>query len=278
MKYDRITRGSLDYCLYRYGRSKSLFRGPRPDFSRHYCLFLGANETYGKFVPLPFTRLLQRKLDMPCANFATPNASTELYLKDPSVLLASAEARVTVIAVSGAQNISNRFYSVHPRHNDRFVKPSKILSTLFRDVEFTDIHYTGHLLTVLSQADKIRFSIVVEELKTAWLARMKTLLEQIEGKIVLLWMGLTPPADALSEPDALCLLHDPVFVDQAMLDALSPLVTKVVECVASPDALATGIDGMMFGNSEKEAAQRMPNPAFHEEVAQILEPILLDLL
>ncbi len=278
MKYDRITHGSLDYCLYRYGRSKTLFRGPRPDFERPYCMFLGSTETFGKFVPLPFTRLLQHKLNMPCANFGALNGGVEMYLKDPSVLLASASVRVTVIAVSGAHNLSNRFYSVHPRHNDRFIKPSKILTTLFRDFDFGDIHYTRHLLATLSEADNIRFGIVIEELKAAWTARMKSLLSKIEGRIVLLWMADQPPTDAKAEYSAGDIRHDPVFIDQSMIDDLSPLVTKVVECVPSADARETGVEGMIFAPAEAAAAAEMPGVAFHAEVADALADVLCEMV
>jgi hypothetical protein len=241
-------------------------------------MFLSSTETFGKFVPLPFTRLLQHQLNMPCANFAGLNAGVDMYLKDPSVLLATAKARVTVIAVSGAHNLSNRFYSVHPRHNDRFIQPSKILSTLFRDVEFTDIHYTRHLLATLAGADPIRFSIVVEELKAAWSARMKTLLGKIEGKTVLLWMAQQPPGDANVEPDIRDIERNPAFIDQAMIDELSPLVTKVVECVASTAAIKAGVEGMMLSAGESEAASHMPGPAFHAEVANALEGVLAEMV
>jgi uncharacterized protein DUF6473 len=278
MKYDRITHGSLDYCLYRYEQSKVLFRGPRPDFSRPYAMFLGANETFGKFVPRPYTRLLQHKLEMPCANFAAMNAGIELYLKDPSVLLATAKARVTIVAVMGAQNMSNRFYSVHPRHNDRFVKPSKILQTLFREVDFGDIHYTRHLLACLFDADAVKFSIVVEELKMAWIARMKSLLERIEGRTILLWMANQPPLEATTEPGLEDIGGDPAFIDQAMIDELSPLVTKVVECVPSSLAVEAGCEGMLLQNDEIKIAQGMPNSIFHEEVAVELEGYLSGML
>jgi len=208
MKHDRIARGSLDYCLYRFGKSKNLFRGPRPDFARPHFVFLGSSETYGKFVPFPFTRLLQQRLDMPCANFSTLNAGVEMYLKDPSLLLACADARATVLAATGAHNLSNRFYSVHPRRNDRFVKPSKMLTTLYRNVDFSEVHYTRHLLSTLLTVDPVRFEIVVEELKSAWVFRMKSLLEMIEGRTVLLWMSTHPPLGALDGENAHDLTDD----------------------------------------------------------------------
>jgi len=189
MNFDRITRGTLDYCLYRHMRSKTLYRGPRPDFSGRYIAFIGSTETYGKFVAKPFSHLLQGQLGTACANFSAVNAGVEKYLKDPSVLLACGGARVTVIGVTGAHNISNRFYSVHPRNNDRFVKPSKMLETLYRGIDFSEIHYTRHLLNTLLAEDSVKFSIVVDELKQAWVARMKSLLDAIESKTILLWMS-----------------------------------------------------------------------------------------
>lgn len=278
MKNDRILRGSLDYFLYRHGKSKTRFRGPRPDLRRHYNVFLGSSETYGKFIPKPFARLLQDVLGMPCANFSALNAGVEMYLKDPSVLLSCSDARVTVIGVMGAHNMSNRFYSVHPRRNDRFVRPSDMLRLLFREVDFSDIHYTRHLLNTLFKADPMKFALVVDELKAAWLARMKSLLDLVEGKTVLLWMADNAPPDVGVETGEAGLNRDPLFVDQAMIDALSPLVTKVVECIATPAAIATGRDGMIFEDCDAAAAAKMAGPAFHGEVAEALTPVLRGLV
>ncbi len=269
MKYDRITYGTLDYCLYRFGRSKNLFRGPKPDFAQPHLVFLGSTETYGKFVPRPFTQLLQQTLDMPCANFAALNAGVEMYLKDPSILLACADARISVIAVMGAHNLSNRFYLVHPRRNDRFIKPSKMLSTLYREVDFSDIHFTRHLLQTLAETDAIKFSIVVDELKSAWTYRMKSLLEMIEGRTILLWMSSAPPPER-----AINLGPDPLFVDQTMIDEISPLVTQVIECIAKPEVTVAATDGMIYSAGDAAAAEKMPGPAFHQQVARELHAAL----
>jgi len=274
MMHDRIARGRLDYCLYRFGKSKNLFRGPRPNFAVPHFVFLGSSETYGKFVPFPFTRLLQQRLDMPCANFSTLNAGVEMYLKDPTLLLASADARATILATTGAHNLSNRFYTVHPRRNDRFVKPSKMLKTLYRNVDFSEIHYTRHLLATLLDADPVRFEFVVEELKSAWVYRMKSLLEMIEGRTVLLFMSKHPPLGVLDGDSGNDLGDDPLFVDQAMIDELSPLTTHVVECIASQEVQKAATDGMIFETDEANAAANLPGPAFHQQVARALEPVL----
>ncbi|MDA1286908.1 MAG: DUF6473 family protein [Proteobacteria bacterium] len=275
MKFDRITRGSLDYCLYRHERSKSRFRGPRPDLTGPYCAFIGSTETFGKFVANPFVGILQESLGVVCANFGAVNAGVDKYRKDPSLLLACGAAQVTVIGVTGAHNLSNRFYSVHPRQNDRFVKPSKMLETLYREVDFSEIHYTRHLLNTLLAANADKFSIVVDELKQAWLSRMRTLLEMIDGKTVLLWMSDHAPGDAI-QPSGLG--PDPLFIDQTMLDTLSPLVTKVVEAIASPQAKNAGTNGMLFVPPEQAAAAQMPGPLFHQETAARLQDVLKSLL
>ena len=54
-----------------------------------------------------------------------------------------------MIQVSGAQNLSNRFHAVHPRRNDRFLRASTLLKTIYRDVDFTEFNFTRHLLTTL---------------------------------------------------------------------------------------------------------------------------------
>jgi hypothetical protein len=276
MLFDRITRGSLDYCLYRHGRSKAQFRGPKPDLTRTYLCAIGANETYGKFVPRPWPTLLQARLGVPVANFGVMNAGVDFYLRDPSVLLACQGARATVVAVTGAQNVSNRFYTVHPRRNDRFVAPSRMLQTLFREVEFGDIHFTRHLLQVLAAADAVKFAIVADEIKTAWVARMKTLLEQLEGRTILFWMAAQVPPDRGAE-----MSHagpDPLFIDQAMLDELSPLATRVVECVTTPFAGPEAMEGMIVGGDDTAAAERVPGPRAHTVAADVLEPVLRDML
>lgn len=278
MKNDRLQHGSLDYKLYRYGRSKTLFRGPRPDFSSAYNVFLGSSETYGKFVPRPYPDLLQEELGVVSANFSALNAGVESYLRDPSVLLACADAAVTVLAVAGAHNVSNRYYMVHPRHNDRFVRASDSLHILYRQVEFTDIHYTRHLLNTLRRVDETSFALVVEELRAAWTARMKSLIEMIEGKTVLLWISDHAPGDVLSEGPVSAPGQEPLFVNQEMVDSLSPLVTKVVECIVPQDPDMSGTEGMVFLPCERRAAVALPGPVVHAQVARVLAPVLQSLL
>lgn len=271
MTYENLGQGALDYFPCRYGKSKLLFRGPRKKMAGEYIAMIGGTETYGKFIEKPFPTLVGEAMEMECVNFGCVTAGVDVFANDASVVEACAKARVTVIQAIGAQNMSNRFYAVHPRRNDRFLRASTLMKTIFREVDFTDFSFTKHLLTTLQTLSEERFSIVRDELKEAWIARMKLLLDKIEGKTVLLWFADRAPEDTAS-PDGLG--REPIFVDRRMIEEVRPYVTEVVEVVPSARALAQGTAGMMFSSMEEPAAQELMGPAAHEEVAQaLLEPL-----
>ena len=77
----------------------------------------------------------------------------------------------------GAQNMSNRFYQVHPRRNDRLTRVSTVMQAIFPEVDFSEFCFTRHLLTRLAEVAPERFPILREELQAAWTARMRTFLE-----------------------------------------------------------------------------------------------------
>ncbi len=271
MTYENLGQGVLDYFPCRYGNSKLLFRGPRKKMAGEYIAMIGGTETYGKFIEKPFPDLVSEAMEMECVNFGCVTAGVDVFANETPVTEACSQARVTVIQALGAQNMSNRFYAVHPRRNDRFVRASTLMKTVFREVDFTDFSFTKHLLTTLQTLSEERFNIVRDELKDAWIARMKLLLGKIEGKIVLLWFSDRTP-DEVPITDGLG--REPVFVDRRMIEEIRPYVTEVVEVVASAAAIAQGTEGMKFSSMEQPAAQDLMGPAAHEEAAQaLLEPL-----
>ena len=276
MTYENLGEGALDYLPCRYGKSKLLFRGPRRKLEGDYALFLGGTETYGKFIEQPFPALVEKRLGMPCVNFGWLNAGVDVFLNDSTVIEAAQGARVTVIQAMGAHNMSNRFYAVHPRRNDRFLKASTLMSQVFREVDFTEFHFTRHMLSTLSRMSPERYSMVREELRSAWMARMEQLLAKISGKTVLLWFADHQPDDAPEADDGLG--PDPLFVDREMIEAVRPMVTEVVEATASSKALALGTEGMVFSQMEAPAAGEMLGPMAHAEAAESLSATLAGLV
>jgi hypothetical protein len=284
MTYDTMGRGGLDYLSCRYGRSRLQFRGPRRRLEGDYALFLGGSETYGRFIAQPFPALVEAETEMRCVNFGLQNAGVDAFLNDATVMEVAEKARVTVVQVMGAQNMSNRFYAVHPRRNDRFLNASGLMKQLFRDVDFTEFAFNRHMLSTIRSLSSDRYQMIREELQEAWMARMRHLLQGINGRTVLLWFAAHPPetGDAgrtmgnATRSDELG--SDPLFIDRSLIEAMRPLVTEVVEVTASPAALAQGTEGMVFDPLEAPVAAGMMGPMAHGEAASALTPVLLRLM
>ena len=263
MSYDALSDSALDYLPCRYGTSKLLFRGPRRSLDSPYVAFLGGTETYGKFIANPFPTLVEQHISTTCVNLGCVNAGIDVFAKDMQVAEMAHDAAVTVVQIMGAHNMSNRFYSVHPRRNDRFVQASGLLQAIYREVDFAEFSFNKHMLGRLLTLSPERFQSVVDELRAAWVGRMRGLLGGIKGKTVLLWFAGHSP-DEEFELDS---QKDPWFVTREMMDQISDEVTEVVEVVASSSALALGTEGMVFNPLEGHAARAMMGPAAHQEAA-----------
>jgi hypothetical protein len=269
MSYDVLGAGPLDYLPCRYGTSKLLFRGPRRDLTKPYLAFVGTTESYGKFIATPFPALVEQALGMNCANFGQLNAGIDAFSTDPFVMQAASGAEITVVQVMGAQNMTNRFYTVHQRRNDRLVSTSTLLRTIYREVDFADFHFNKHMLKCLKQVSPDRFAVVRDELQSAWLARMQLMLNRVNGKSILLWFSDHAPEDE-GTGAADDIGRDPLFVTRGMMDEIAPYATTVIEVVASGDALSAGTEGMVFSEMDVMAASKLLGPIAHQEVADAL--------
>ncbi|MEO8243258.1 MAG: DUF6473 family protein [bacterium] len=267
MAYAFSGEGALDYFPCNYGASRLLFRGPRRSLDRPYIAFLGGTETYGKYVPDPFPDLVEGEIGFGAVNLGCVNAGPDVYLNEPGVIEIASGAEAVVLQVVGATNLSNRYYTVHPRRNDRFIAATPMLKSLYRDVDFTDFHFTRHMLGSLETVSKERFELLISELRRAWVQRMQDLLARLPKRTVLLWMAddVPPPAGQRRK-----LTRDPMFVDRDMIDELRPQAMAYVESVASEASRTTSLDGMAFAALEALAAGALPGPSVHREVANQL--------
>ncbi|HFQ14997.1 MAG TPA: hypothetical protein ENK41_01470 [Rhodobacteraceae bacterium] len=275
MTYENLGGGALDYYPCRYGKSKLLFRGPKRKLDQPYVAVIGGTETYGKFIERPYPAMLEEAFGCSFVNLGCVNAGLDVFSNDQSIMDICRGADVTVVQITGAQNLSNRFYAVHPRRNDRFLRASNLLKTIYRGVEFTDINFTRHLLKVLWEASPDKFSMVEAELKEAWTGRMKRLVSRLEGKVVLLWLADHAPDHAPSfAPDN----PDPLFIDRDMLEQLRPFVSDIAEVVVSPEEIAEGRAGLVHGEVEAPAAGEMLGSVAQEKAAAALLQVLMPLM
>lgn len=260
---------SLDYFPCRYGRSKLLFRGPRRDLAQPYVAVLGGTETYGKFVARPYPALAEDATGLPMINLGALHAGPDAWAQDAALVEIAARARVTVVQVTGAQNLTNRFYAVHPRRNDRFLHASPLLQAIYREVDFTEFNFTRHMLQTLHRTSAEKFALVADELRSAWSARMAALLPRLGQRVVLLWMSGEPAGLACDRPEG-----EAMLITRSMVAALRPRVAEVVEVGFTPDAQAEGVEGMVFPPLAEPAARSMPGPRQHAEVAEALGPVV----
>ncbi len=271
MVYDNPGGGALDYRMCRYGMSRLLFRGPLAPLTRPYTLFLGGTATFGRFVPRPFPALAGAEIGIATVNMGLVNAGLDAFVGDETVLDAVARAETVVIEILGAQNLSNRFYAVHPRRNDRFLGATDALKALYPEVDFTEFAFTRHLLTRLEHRDPHRFLQVVEALQSCWAAQMERLMQAAGDRAVLLWLAdAPPPQEARSIVDGM----DPLFVDVTMTARLAARAEQMVCVTPSRAAIAAGTRGMVFSEFEASVAAATAGPAIHAEVAEALCPVL----
>ena len=263
--------GALDYAPCRYGASRVVFRGPAKSLEQPYIAVLGGTETYGKFVPDPFPALVEAETGIPVVNLGAVNAGLDVYLNDPEILDIARAAQAVVLQIVGAHNLSNRFYKVHRRRNDRFLGANPALRILFPEVDFTEFSFTRHMLQSLHKLSPDRFDRVVEELRLTWQARMHRLTRELGSEIVLLWFSPHRPPRTDRPAD---LTREPLFITAEMMALLRPSVHTVVEVLSNSSSLIDTGSGLSFTALEEPVARGVPGLAAHREVSTRLAAIL----
>lgn len=227
MAYAFPGEAPVDYAPCRYGDSRLLFRGPFRVPAGGYCVALGGTETFGRSVVEPWPALLEHSLGRMVINLGLPNAGPDVYLRDPSTAAIAINATTAFLQLPGALNLSNRFYSVHPRRNDRVLRIMPDLKALYPGLDFIEFNFTNHLVSRLHDVDPQCFRDLREELRRVWTARMGELLARLPAQVVLVWLGeMQIPGEGV-----LGSVLTPALVDRAMVSAIRgdrPLVEIVV--------------------------------------------------
>lgn len=267
MSFQRQGAPSLDYRPVSYPGSVLRFRGPGSDIAAPHLLCLGGTETFGRFIAEPYPALLAARLDGPVVNMGVAGSGIDVVLEDRAIQAAATAASAIVLQVPGAQSLSNRLYAVHPRRNDRFVKASGILRTIYRDVDFTEFHFTRHMLDHLKALSPERFEIVRDEVQAAWTMRMLRFLEKAPAPVHLLWLARRGPDEAEPEHG---LGEEPLFVTRAMLDKVAGAAASLSIVEGGRDAAGSATPGMVFAPGEAAAARLLPGPRAHETARDML--------
>lgn len=243
-----------------YGSSRLVFRGPARALGGPRLIALGGAETFARGIARPWPAQLEEACGLAVVNLGAVGAGADAFLNDDTVMAACDGASGVVVQVPGAQALSNRFYRVHPRRNDRFIRATPALIALFPEVDFCEFSFTRHLLGALHRRDPARFSVVCGALQAAWTERMRALLARIAAPVILLWLSDHAPAERTGDAGRHLLRGEPLLVTRAMLDALGPTVAGVAEVVVAPTA--------------GSARPALPGPAAHSAAASALAPLV----
>ncbi len=263
MSFEQRGRMPLDYHPVALPGSALRFRGPLATENGPAVVCIGGSETFGRFIHAPFPTQLSDALDVPVLNLGVVNAGLDVMMTDPAIASAVEDADAVVMQITSAHNMTNRFYTVHPRRNDRFVTASAMLRTIYPQVDFTEFHFTRHLLKHLRTASEDRFEIVRTELEAAWVARMRKFLMNISAPVHLVWLSHRAP----DGPEDVDMMQDPLFVTPEMLDAVAPDAATLT-IATEPLVQESGtVQGKFFGAKEEAAARLLPGPALHNRAA-----------
>lgn len=246
----RRVRAAEQTCQYQ--GSRLVFRGPKRDLGTAYIACLGGTETFGKCVERPFPDRLEAKIGATCVNLGWPNAGIDVLLKDQGLMSMARGARLTVLQVPNASNLTNRFYSVHPRRNDRFLEARGPLRRLYPEIDFTDFSFIRHMLATLKAHSLDRFALLHQELAQVWVEGMQEVIERIEGPVILLWFSDRSPDVLFDAPE---MDYEPALVSKWMLEALAQDVCGIayVPRVAAASGAAP-VAGALPGQGAHDAA------------------------
>lgn len=281
--YQKPDRPFIDYQGYHWGRLNQIYRGPQPDLAQPYIACLGGAQTFGRYVERPFPQLLSEALNLQVANFGTASAGPGFFLRDSQVTEAASQADICVVQVMSARSLSNRLFKVELSRNEEIEAVTRALESLFPHVDFETFTYAHNMLNQLAEDDPESFIAVEAEMKAAWVARTRVLLETIQTKRILFWFSERKPDEDAPADARQPMLKYPQFVDQDMIDAVAPLADRVVTCVTSagiPQSLMKNGAPVLqtpFGMPVSEN-RYYPSPEMHEDAARALAGPIQELL
>lgn len=259
MSFEQRGRMPLDYQPSALPGSALRFRGPLNADCGPSVVCIGSSETFGRFIDAPYAAQLGEALDIPVLNLGVVNAGLDVMMNDPAIAAAVADAEAVVMQITSAHNMTNRFYSVHPRRNDRFLSASAMLRTIYPQVDFTEFHFTRHMLSHLREASEDRFDIIRTELESAWVARMRRYLKGLAVPVHLLWLSNRKPGT----PEDADLARHPLFVTSKMLEEVSEDAASLTIAAPGDTTGTDAVQGKFYGPREEAAARLLPGPELH---------------
>lgn len=268
----------IDYELYRLPGIADAFRGPAISSDR-YVVCLGGAQTFGRFAPAPFPRLIAGALGIDALNLGRGGAGPTFPLSNPRLLDHINRAQVAIVQVFSGRSQSNSLFKT-VRHGMLGVNQAD-----GREVTANEF-YTW----LVSQDLQLTLKIV-DETRENYISAMKQLLAAIKPPKILLWLSVRTPEypEHMGLPLWRFWGDFPHFVNRTMVEQLRSHADVYVECISRrglPQPLFDrGGSPTSFkpfypvpGVDTKTNNTYYPSPEMHEDAAALLIPACRELL
>jgi hypothetical protein len=222
--YQTDDRNIIDYKLWVLPDVPEMLRGPRRWSGRKpFLTFLGAAQTFGRFVEHPFPEIVSGVLGADHINFGSAGAGPEYYLKKSATVEYVNRSALCVIQVMSGRSVS-----------------TSLLESIGGGgmLKFRDGPRAG---TNAMAADAYRILVreygtdsasrQLAEARQRWISCYNELFDKITVPIALLWMSSRSP-DTSADPDAQGNLGEfPHLIGSNELGAIRREGVHLIECV-----------------------------------------------
>ncbi|MEM9357162.1 MAG: DUF6473 family protein [Pseudomonadota bacterium] len=145
------------------------------------------------------------------------------------------------------------------------------------EVGFRQFSHVAGMLSALKALDAERLRLVEREIRTAWVARMSRLMDEIHVPIILLWIATRRPEDRPGRAEDPW--RYPHFIDRDLLEAVVPKAAALIECTADdglPQDLTRGGRPVLFQPTGTPilANGDLPSPLVHRRAADSLVSVI----
>lgn len=253
------------------------FRGPLPAamYGMPKITFLGAAQTFGRFVRVPFPDIVGSFFSLGVLNLGHAGASARFYLNKPGLLEYASKSAVTVVQVMSARSAENSEFACPDGRN-----------TLVRRGDGRRMMGAPAYTWLLNEKGPERALEVVRETQARWVQETIELAQRIRTRKVLFWFSVRPTAFH-PKPDSLKSLMGkfPHFVSREMIEEVAPYFDDFVECTSArglPQALKDRFTGdpveVSFAGARKFQNTYYPSPEMHLDAANALNLPLKQIL
>ncbi|MCC6783419.1 MAG: hypothetical protein IT457_11305 [Planctomycetes bacterium] len=298
--YQRRDAEIVDYELWRASPDGDALRGPAPKELEpgSYFVCLGAAQTFGCFVAMPWPALLAKRLGMPALNLGVAGAGPRLFLAPQWRALIDGAAFAIVQVMSGRSADCSLFASggrerLTRRDDGRWLGADAAWSELL-SADLAGIRsplLRGFVNRGRAWFGRRALRRLVAETQASWTADCVGLLDAIAAPKLLFWFSRRRPRHRPRFHSLRALFGEyPQLVDERMLAAVARHADGLVECVGargSPQPLRSRFTGEPAvvrpadaGTGEDPSQvwthnAYYPSPEMHEDAAAVLfEPCL----